>query len=64
MTEFLLPELCRQFRVEVTDPRLAQRGDLLDGGHGEALACEGDHTVRLTGMIQDAAGKVKVRILL
>ena len=48
VSQFLQSQLCRQLGVEVADPRLGQRGDLLGGGDGQVLAGEGDHTVRLT----------------
>ena len=56
--QFLLSEMCWQFRVEVADPGLAQAGDLLQRVDRQPVAGEGDDTVRLTGMIQDTGPEV------
>ena len=56
--QLLLSEMCWELGVEVADPRLAQRGDLLGGGDGQVLAGEGDHTVRLTGVVQHTRSEV------
>ena len=58
VSQFLQSQLCRQLGVEVADPRLGQRGDLLGGGDGQVLAGEGDHTVRLTGVVQHTRSEV------
>ena len=55
VSQFLQSQLCRQLRVEVADPRLAQRGDLLGGGDGSRMA--GGSSWRSSPERSDSAGE-------
>ena len=55
--QLLLPGLGGELRVQVADPRLLQTLDARDGGHSEGESGEGNHTVGLAGVVQDAEMK-------